>query len=114
MSLTFVQGDTAPDLTSQIHEEDDPTVPVDLTDAAVKFQMRKADDRRFTVNAAASITDAINGYVSYSWGPNDLATPGEYVIQWEVTYSGGRIQTTRPANRRTPKPSSAMPTSRPN
>lgn len=96
MSLTFVQGDTAPDITAQIHEEDDPLVAVNLTNASVKFQMRKTDDRRFTVNAGATITDAANGLVRYSWGPNDLATPGEYMIQWEVTYLGGRIQTTAP------------------
>lgn|SRR5512141_58816 len=97
MSLTFVQGDTAPDITAQIHEEDSPLVAVDLTTASgVRFQMRKTDDRRFTVNASASITDAANGLVSYSWGPNDLATPGDYQIQWEVTYAGGRIQTTAP------------------
>lgn len=96
MSLTFVQGDTAPDITAQIHEEDDPLVAVNLTNSSVKFQMRKSDDRRFTVNASATITNAANGLVSYSWGPNDLATPGEYVIQWEVTYPGGRIQTTAP------------------
>jgi hypothetical protein len=96
MSLTFVQGDTAPDLLSQLHEEADPSVPVDLDQATVRFQMRKNDDRRFTVNAVAEITDAANGRVRYQWGPNDLATPGTYEIQWEVTYPGGRIQTTAP------------------
>jgi len=96
MSLTFVQGDTAPDITAIIHEEDDATALVDLTGASVKFQMRKADDRRYRVNAAATVTDAANGAVSYSWGPNDLAQHGTYIVQWEVTYPGGRVQTTSP------------------
>jgi hypothetical protein len=97
MSLVFVQGDTAPDITSIIHEEDNPAIAVDLSQATgVRFQMRKADDKRFTVNAAATVTDGPNGHVLYSWGANDLATPGEYEVQWEVTYSGGRIQTTAP------------------
>jgi len=96
MSLTFVQGDTAPDINAIIHEEDDATVVVDLTDATVKFQMRKADDRKYQVNSAASITDAANGTVSYSWGPNDLAQHGTFIVQWEVTYPGGRVQTTSP------------------
>lgn len=94
MSLTFVQGDTAPDITAQLHQEDAPYTPVDLTGAAVRFQMRKGDDRRFTVNASATITDAAAGRVRYSWSANDLAVPGAYVAQWEVTYPGGRIQTT--------------------
>lgn len=96
MSLEFVQGDTAPDITSQIHLEDDPTSPVVLTGASVRFQMRKADDRRFTVNAAATVTDESTGLVRYSWAVNDLAVPGTYLAQWEVTYPGGRVQTTAP------------------
>ena len=94
MSLTFVQGDTGPDITAIIHEEGDVAAVVDLTNAAVRFQMRKPDDRRYRVNAAASITDATGGAVSYSWGANDLAQSGTFIVQWEVTYPGGRVQTT--------------------
>jgi hypothetical protein len=96
MSLTFVQGDTAPDLTAIIHAEDEPSSVVDLTGCSVRFQMRKRDDHRYTVNSAATVLDAPAGSVSYSWGANDMSTPGEYVVQWEVTYPGGRIQTTSP------------------
>jgi len=96
MSLTFVQGDTAPDITAVIHEEDDPTQVIDLTDCTVRYQMRRSDDKRYQVNAAATVLDAANGRVSYSWGANDLAVPGTYVVQWEVTYQGGRVQTTSP------------------
>jgi hypothetical protein len=95
MSLTFVQGDTAPDITAVIHEEDDPTQVINLTETTgVRFQMRRQDDHRYTVNAAATVLDAVNGKVSYSWGANDLAVAGTYLAQWEVTYSGGRVQTT--------------------
>jgi hypothetical protein len=96
MSLTFVQGDTAPDITAVIHEEDDPTSVVNLTSASVRFQMRKQDDHRYTVNAAGTILDAIAGRVGYAWGPNDLSSPGTFVVQWEVQYPGGRVQTTSP------------------
>lgn len=97
MSLTFVQGDTAPDISTQITSEDDPTQPVNLAQASgVRFQMRKANDRRYTVNAPATITNAAQGRCAYSWGANDLSIPGEYQFQWEITYIGGRIQTTAP------------------
>ena len=92
MTLTFVQGDTAPDVSSKLAYEDGS--PVNLRDASVKFQMRRPDDRRFTVNADADVTDALLGGVSYSWSTNDLAVPGDYVIQWEITFQDLRIQTT--------------------
>lgn len=96
MSLGFVQGDTGPDLLAILHKVDDPTKVVDLTDCTVRFQMRAVDDRRYQVNAEASVTDAAGGAVTYSWGPNDLARAGTFTGQWEVTYPGGREQTTFP------------------
>ena len=97
MSLTFVQGDTAPDITAIIHEEDDPTSIIDLsTVVGVRFQMRRQDDHRYTVNAAGTVLDGPAGLVSYSWGANDLSVPGTYIVQWEIAYLGGRIQTTSP------------------
>ena len=95
---TFVQGDTSPDLTAILHDENDTEIPINLTGATVKMQMRKADDLRFTINAAAEVVDAETGSVRYQWGANDLAVPGEYLVQWEITHAGGRIQTTQPPN----------------
>lgn len=96
--LTFVQGDTAPDLQAVIHDADDSDDVVDLTGATVRFQMRRPDDRRFTINAEAEILDEDAGTVRYQWGTNDLNVPGDYLVQWEVTYPDARIQTTAAAN----------------
>ena len=93
--ITVVQGDTAPDLVAVIHEENDANTPINLDGATVAFQMRKADDRRYTVNAVVELDDAINGVVRYEWGPNDLAVPGDYQGQFEVTFLDEKIQTTR-------------------
>lgn len=94
MDLKLVQGNTAPDLTSVLHDREDSSLVLDLTGCTVRFQMRKTDDRRFTVNNAASIVDEDAGLVRYQWGPNDLAVSGEYEIQWEVTYPDAKKQTT--------------------
>lgn len=95
---TFVQGDTAPDITVTLYKADG-TTPLDLTDADVRFQMRKADDKRFTVDAAATVDDdPTTGKVSYRWAPEDLSVHGDYQCQWEVTFNDGRIQTTAVPN----------------
>lgn len=92
--LSFVQGDTAPDISAVLHEENG-TAPIDLTGATVAFQMRKPDDRRYTVNAQAEIEDEEAGQVKYAWGPNDLSVVGDYQVQWQITFGDGRIQTTK-------------------
>jgi hypothetical protein len=94
VDATFVQGDTDPDVSAILHDEDDPTKVLDLSTAlGVRFQMRKADDREYTVDAAAAVDDAPAGAVHYTWSTNDLAIPGVYLVQWQVTKASGRIQT---------------------
>ncbi len=95
MSIVFIQGDTAPDLTATIHKADDDTKPADLTAATVSFRMRKPDDRRYTVNQPAAIVgDPLAGKVSYTWSANDLAVPGTYEVTWHITFPDGKEQTT--------------------
>jgi len=93
MSITLVQGDTAPILRGTITDDDTGT-PLDLTDCSVYFQMRKKDDLRYTINAACTITNADLGQVAYSIAANDLNTPGEYQGQFEVHYLDTTEQTT--------------------
>lgn len=99
VEAVFVQGNTSPAITATIHDEDDPTVPIDLTGATVRFQMRKPDDRLFTVDAIATVVNSAAGQVSYSWAITDLAVPGEYDTQWEITFPDGKVQTTAHPNR---------------
>jgi len=98
-SVVFVQGNTGPDITATIHLSDPETSAVDLaTVVTVKFQMRKSDDRRFTVNAAADVVNAGQGAVKYSWQTNDLSVPGDYECQWELTFLDGKVITTAHPN----------------
>lgn len=92
---TWVQGDTEPSITATLKRSG---AAESLVGATVKFQMRKEDDKRYTVNAAASIVDAALGQVKYVWGASDLNVPGEYLVQWEVTFVSGRVETTDPPN----------------
>jgi len=96
-SVTVVQSDTAPSIFSALTESDGSEM--DLTDAtSIRFQMRSLIDRRFTVNAVATIVTANEGLVRYDWQPGDLATAGEYEVRWRIAWSDGSFQHTDPAD----------------
>jgi hypothetical protein len=94
MPDVLVVGDTGPIISAVIHKADDPSDVEDLTGSTVHFQMRRASDRRLMVDRAAAIDVAPSGEVHYSLQANDTAIPGEYVLEWQVTYPSGRKQTT--------------------
>ena len=62
--------------------------PVDLTGGAVQFQMRRICSAALTVDAVATITDAVNGVVQYDWAAADTATAGVYRAEWVFTNGG--------------------------
>jgi len=100
IEATFVQGDTKPDITATLYEEEDRENVLDLTTAdSVRFQMRKPDDEVFTVDDSADVVVADQGAVSYSWKENDLSVPGLYDAQWEIHWNDGKVQTTVYPNR---------------
>lgn len=94
MTDTLVVGDHGQLITGVIYQDDDTSAVDDLTAAGVKFQMRRASDRRLMVDRDADIDTAASGEVSYALQANDTAIPGDYVIEWQVTYPSGRKQTT--------------------
>lgn len=94
---TLVQGDTAPTLNATLTEKGT-DIPINLSGSSVKFQMRKFDDRKYTVDAAAQIVTPTAGTVRYSLATNDLAVAGDYIVQWEITFSDNTIQTTEYVN----------------
>ena len=85
------QGDTAPAIAEQLL--DGLGAPVVLTGATVKFMMWGPGDAAVKVNAAATITDAATGKVSYTPTALNTDTPGDYLVEWSVTFGGGAIET---------------------
>ena len=96
--VTFVQGDTSPPITAALKNPDESAFNLTPIDT-VRFQMKKPNDRRYTVDALATIVGApTDGNVKYDWADNDLDVPGEYIGQWELHYLDGKIETTDPVN----------------
>jgi hypothetical protein len=86
------QGDLGPDLDATL--KDGTGAAVVLTGATVKFTMRKRGATTLKINeAAATIIDAAGGKIRYPWVAADTDTPGIYDGEFEVTFSGGEIQT---------------------
>ena len=94
--LSFVSSDDAPSIFGTLAV--DGTVLNLTTATSVYFQMRQSADRRFVVNAAATIVTAALGAVRYDWSPGDLAIPGNYVMRWQINWNDGPVQHSDPEN----------------
>ncbi len=101
----YTEGDTAPPLTAQLIGEDG--LPVNLTSATIviniAFAMPRGTyytsprDRIVSQDACQIVGDPTLGNVSWTPGTVDgtdrLSPPGQFLYQFEVTYSGGGVQT---------------------
>jgi len=91
MTVYMKQNDTLPAITAQLVDADG-SIP-DLTGATVKFIMRLTSGGAAKVDTSATIVTATTGDVKYSWVAADTDTVGDYEGEFEVTFSGGAIQT---------------------
>lgn len=83
--FTLKRNDTVP---IEVQLTDAAGDPEDLTGDNVRFHMRPAGGT-VLVNEAATIVDAANGVVSYSWKTTDTSEAGAYLAEFEVTYNPG-------------------------
>jgi len=90
-NFSIKENDTLPALRAVL--KDSAGDPVDLTDATVMFHMRNTSNSNVKVDSAAVIIDATGGVVDYQWSAQDTDSVGQYEIEFEVTFSGGGIQT---------------------
>lgn len=88
---TLRQNDSGESITATL--EDSNGDAVNLTGAAVMFQLAPIAGGALVVNGAATITDAAGGNVAYMWRDEDTEVPGWYLGSWRVTFSGGEVQT---------------------
>ena len=92
MTFYIKQNDTTPALKATL-KDGDGTV-INLTDATVKFHMRKVGASTSVVDAAAAVVSpATSGIVQYSWSGSDTTNTGLYSAEFEITYGDGKIET---------------------
>lgn len=87
----YIKRDDTSPLFRAILKDGDGVV-VDVTGATVRFHM-KDQSGAIKVDAAAVVNDGPTGDVQYAWAVGDTDTAGFYDSEFEVTYSGGRVET---------------------
>lgn len=97
--FTIKRNDTRPRLVTTLVDDFGTSTEsaLDLTTAsAVKFLMRAASAAAGSapkVNAAAAITDADAGIVTYTWAEGDTDTEGEFEGEFQITWSDDGVET---------------------
>jgi hypothetical protein len=96
-NFTIKQGDTTSILSGVV--ENSGGTAVSIQAATVIFRMAPVSGGTCSVAGTATIDqvdaglDGSIGQLHYSWTPTDTAQAGLYAAEWQVTFSGGAIQT---------------------
>lgn len=91
MAFYIKRNDTSPILNATLKDGDG--AAVDLAGTSVALKMKAVNDTSLKVDSACTIVDASNGKVRYTWAATDTNTRGSYQAEFQVTYSGGAIET---------------------
>lgn len=92
--FTIKRNDLLPALEVVLRDADGN--PVDLTNAtSCVFHMRNTDDKtmKVTDGPCQFDSDRTTGKVTYAWSGTDTDTAASFVGEFQVTWSGGKIQT---------------------
>lgn len=89
--FTIKRGDNVPILEATLSDQDG---PINLTGATVKLIMKgKGTASGTTISGTCVIVSAAAGTVSYSWLTGNTDVVGSYDLEFQITYSGGGIET---------------------
>lgn len=90
MAFFIKQNDTSPALQATL--KDASGTAIDLSGSTVRFHMRQVGATSAKVDAAATVSDADGGVIYYQWSASDTDTIGSFEAEFEVTFSGGEIE----------------------
>lgn len=84
-------GDTLPKLEAQLINSKTGAPIGDLTGATVVFNYKAKGDPTWIPITTVAIIDAAKAIVEVTWNPGDTDTPGEYDMQFVVTFPTGQM-----------------------
>lgn len=84
--IEIKQGDTARPFTDTLLLGGQ---AINLTDATVNLLLKDEKSSKL-IRQLATITDAVNGKVQYQPIDSDVAKPGVFDLEWEITFSDGK------------------------
>jgi hypothetical protein len=85
------KDDQLPEIEATLRDAD--LVAVDITgNIGVRFIMA-AKGGAVKVDASATVVSAVGGVVKYSWQEPDTDTAGNFIAEFEVEFSDGRLET---------------------
>jgi len=91
MTFYIKQNDTSPAIRATLRDGDGDVINLD--GATVRFHMRPIGSTTVKVDAAGTVIAPAGGIVQYSWSEEDTDTVGAYQAEFEVTYTGGNVET---------------------
>ncbi len=84
------QGDNFPRLIANLRQSNGTII--NLVDSNVLFKMKSIENGALILNTAANVINPSLGTVQYEWTSNDTSIGGEFKGEFEITFSGGEIQ----------------------
>lgn len=97
MVFRIKKGDDGKTLRYQLKKNTDgTTAAVNITGATVLMWLRKVGSTTPLIDGrdvTSGVTTAASGLGAVSFTSTDTATPGNYALELQVTYSGGTIET---------------------
>lgn len=85
------KGDTDPDLRIRLFEDDNDTM--DVTGFTPTLRIRNTATDNIKVNTTATVADARNGILSYSWSAGDTDEAGLYEAEVSLDDGSGTVIT---------------------
>lgn len=75
----------------QITWSDADSNAVNLTDSTLTGFIQDANGRIRAIDGTLELVTAASGIFSWAYGANDVATPGDYLVQFVATYDGNPL-----------------------